>query len=155
MQQAAPPPAQSYSPVTPASEIPQGTSKKRGGLKIGLIGIAVIVVAIICVVGGVILAKALLDSNSGGDGTAAVVVENDSSVAICYVLISPSSASDWGDDWLGDDETILPRSQRTFYVTSNQAIDMQLYDCDQALLDEQRTVMLDDDGITYTLEDLP
>lgn len=148
--QAAPPPPQSYTPAAPAADIPQETSKKRGGLKIGLIGIIVIAMAIICLVGGVLVAKALL----GGDGTAPVLVENDSSVEICYVLISPSSSEEWGEDWLGSNDTIPPGSDYTFRVASNQSIDMQLYNCDKVLLDEQRNVMLDDKGITYTLEDL-
>jgi hypothetical protein len=129
-------------------------------LKVGFIGVGLIIAVVVCAIGvgalGLISLPdidSIFNSNPGGAGTAPVLVQNNSSYEICYVLISPSNADDWGVDWLGDNETIPSGSEHTFYVTSNQSIDMQLLDCDQMLLDEQYGVMLDDDGITYTLED--
>jgi S1-C subfamily serine protease len=37
-----------------------------------------------------------------------VTVANDGPETICYLLISPSTSSFWGGDWLGSDQTIGP-----------------------------------------------
>jgi len=159
---APPPPPQAASPATPATGPAQAPRKSGGCLKIGLIGVALVIGMVVCVVvvGALDLISLpdidsiLSSSTLGPSGTAAVLVENDSSVEICYVLISPSSAESWGEDWLGENDTILPGAERTFYITSNQSIDLQVYDCDENMLDEQYNINLDDDGIVYTLEDV-
>jgi len=56
-------------------------------------------------------------SSGGGGTTIALTVVNQSSSTICYMRISPTSSSSWGDDWLGAD-TIAAGSSYTFYVPS-------------------------------------
>jgi hypothetical protein len=54
--------------------------------------------------------------SSGGGGQASLTVVNQTSESVCYMRISPTSVSTWGDDWLGAD-TIPSGASYTFYVT--------------------------------------
>lgn len=73
---------------------------------------------------------------STGGGNCAVTIYNDlGSWDIYYIYISPSSSSDWGDDWLGSSEILSPGESKTFYVSRGQ-YDMRC---------------TDEDGDTYTL----
>ncbi len=66
----------------------------------------------------------------GGYGLIALAVKNDSSVEICYVFISPTTADSWGDDWLGASESIASGGgSRVFFVTPGQ-YDLLTQDCD-------------------------
>ena len=87
--------------------------------------------------------------SSGGD--AAVVVENYLDISVCFLYISPSSAGDWGDDWLGANETIDSGSSRTFWIASGQTVDLRTEDCEGVGIDEQYSVYVPAEGITYTL----
>jgi hypothetical protein len=64
----------------------------------------------------------------------AITLNNKSGVEICYVLISPTSDDMWGDDQLGETETIRNGRSRTFDVTAGQW-DMMAMDCDQNEVD--------------------
>ena len=54
---------------------------------------------------------------------------NNSEQSICYVLISPVTSDEWGDDWLGGNETIPPGESRAFDVEAGD-YDVGLADCD-------------------------
>jgi hypothetical protein len=56
-------------------------------------------------------------SSGGGGATVALTLVNQASSTVCYVRISPTSSSTWGDDWLGSD-TISAGASYTFYVPS-------------------------------------
>ena len=47
-----------------------------------------------------------------------LTIINDSDSDICYVYISPTSATLRGEDRLGSDETIPPQQLRAFILTS-------------------------------------
>ena len=165
----APPPPPSVSPLPESSVgvvLPSGSKpkKKRPWLWIG-IGLAGVLACLCVAIAGFWLLQTW-DSGStlggpggtqgGGSGaatggTAPVAIVNRSEYEICYVLISPSSSDDWGADWLGEDETILPGESVTVWVPAGETYDLQLLDCDQNVLDEQQQVVIDADGITYTL----
>jgi len=66
-------------------------------------------------------------SDTGGGATVEVV--NDSDMTICYVFISPSEATEWGDDWLGSEEVIAPGESRVFEMEPD-IYDLLLQDCD-------------------------
>jgi hypothetical protein len=59
-----------------------------------------------------------------------IVLNNNSGSAICFVLISPTTSDDWGDDWLNFDETVPPGGRRTFTLSSG-TYDMRALDCDE------------------------
>ncbi|MEJ5312038.1 MAG: hypothetical protein WHX52_19910 [Anaerolineae bacterium] len=75
---------------------------------------------------------------SSGGGTAStsdfeIKVVNQSPDEVCYVLISSSDSDQWGDDWLGGEETIAPGDSKTFTVPAGQH-DIQLETCDEAVV---------------------
>ncbi len=75
----------------------------------------------------------------GGGATgrpATLTLVNDSSLEICYVYVSPTTEDEWGDDWLGAQETILPGVSRDFQVIAG-SYDLLAADCDGNTLDEQ------------------
>lgn len=80
-----------------------------------------------------------------------LLVDNQSSAEVCYVLISPSSASEWGEDWMGEMETIPQDGTRLFYVRAD-VYDLQVTDCSGEVLVEETEVDLRTD-LTWTLND--
>ncbi len=87
----------------------------------------------------------------GKAGTHVVTVENDSSTDVCYVYISPSTSENWGDDWLGQKESIKSGSSRHFFVSPG-TYDLLAIDCDGNDLAQETGVEVDSD-ITWTLSD--
>lgn len=66
----------------------------------------------------------------GGMGLVALHLINDSSDEICYVYISSTTADSWGDDWLGESESIASQGgQRVFFFTPG-TYDLLTQDCD-------------------------
>ncbi len=93
--------------------------------------------------------------NTGSGNDAPVYVENYLDISVCYLNISPTSSEDWGDDWLGN-EMIYPNETKIFWVPiSYSPIDMQVFDCETNLLDQQSGIVLTSEGITYTLSPNP
>ncbi|MGC9521868.1 MAG: hypothetical protein ACP5HG_08310 [Anaerolineae bacterium] len=80
-----------------------------------------------------------------------LLVVNESDTEICYVFISPTSGDEWGDDQMGDLETLQPDGKRIFYVESD-VYDLQVADCEGATLTEEYEVDLTED-LTWTLHD--
>ncbi len=80
-----------------------------------------------------------------------VLVENHSATDVCYLYISPSSADDWGMDWLGDLETLPSGGSRVVYVYPG-SYDLQAAGCDNQVLVEEYEVSLVGD-FTWTLTD--
>ncbi|MDF1514953.1 MAG: hypothetical protein P1S60_14175 [Anaerolineae bacterium] len=76
---------------------------------------------------------------SGADVNLTVI--NDSSEEICYVFISPSSGDDWGDDLMGEMESLPAGGLRAFYVKAN-TYDLMAADCDDNTLIEEYDVEL-------------
>lgn len=85
-----------------------------------------------------------------------IKVVNESPDEICYVLISRSESDEWGQDWLGGDETIVSGSDKTFTVPAGQH-DIQLEDCSEAVLatgwfvDRDTTITVGDSRATTRL----
>ena len=169
--QAGPPPAPAglsaarYSPPPPP-QVGVGPSapKKRSGLGTCLIISVVAILGIgVCLIGliglGLLSSADLDDILGGGNGGVTPIVSdqspieiiNELTVPICFVFISPTSANDWGEDWLGAGEMIPAGGAQTFYMQANQSIDIQVLDCDATEIDSQFNVYLDSDGLTYTV----
>lgn len=77
--------------------------------------------------------------SNGGGGSAAIVVQNNSGATICFVNFSSTSASDWGGDQLGSQETIGPGANRSWTVPAG-SYDVRLQDCEHGTLAERRGV---------------
>ena len=153
------PPA--YRQQPPAAQPPE---KKGKGCLIAIIVVVVLALCGALIVGGALLLPEIIDSGnptaipySGGNttgstgGEAPLDVINNLGVDICYLYISPSTSEDWGDDWLGDTDTIEPGFTATFYVPVGETIDMQAEDCDGHILDTQYDIYVTAEGLTYEL----
>ncbi len=66
-------------------------------------------------------------------GNDVITVNNQSSQTICYVQISPSTADQWGEDWLDPAEVISTNTSRSFEVAPDQ-YDVNLMDCNRVTL---------------------
>ncbi len=80
----------------------------------------------------------------GGANQAAVTVYNDADTSICYMLISPSSQSTWGDDMLGAKEVVSSGRDRIFFVSPG-TYDIKAMDCEENTLGEQYEVEIQQD----------
>lgn len=81
------------------------------------------------------------------EGTATLIMNNNSGQTICYVRISPASASTWGEDYLGGSEVIGPGESRTWSDLPADIYDLRAEDCDNAQIDVEWGVSLSG---TYT-----
>lgn len=90
----------------------------------------------------------------GGEGMVALQLDNASSVEVCYVLISPTTADDWGDDWLSEAESIIAGESRIFYLEPG-TYDLAAVDCEEEsnFLVEETGVDLTDEWTTWTISD--
>jgi hypothetical protein len=72
---------------------------------------------------------------TGGGGSSEVefTIVNRSPEEICYVLISPSDSDSWGDDQLGDDDTIASGDRQTFTMPRG-TYDVRAENCDEAAM---------------------
>jgi hypothetical protein len=67
------------------------------------------------------------------------------------MLISPSTSSDWGQDWLGETETIPPGGSRDFSVSPPQNYDLQALDCSGSVMAEQYGLYIGGSGTTWSV----
>jgi len=77
-------------------------------------------------------------------------VDNQSASDVCFALLSPSEAENWGQDELGAEEFIEPGATRAFTVPAS-VYDMLLLDCDFNTLAEEYDLDATA-GMTFTLE---
>lgn len=88
----------------------------------------------------------------GGVGLVSLWVKNDSSKEICYVFVSPTTADSWGDDWLGESESIESQGgQRIFFLNPGK-YDLLTQDCDGNDLVSEFDVDLQSD-LDWTITD--
>jgi hypothetical protein len=80
-----------------------------------------------------------------------LTVINDSSTEVCYIYISPTTGDDWGDDWMGEMESLPAGGLRAFYMKGN-TYDLQAIDCEDNVLIEEYEVDLSSD-LEWTLYD--
>ncbi|MCJ7551464.1 MAG: hypothetical protein MUQ30_17480 [Anaerolineae bacterium] len=80
-----------------------------------------------------------------------LMLSNESSSEVCYVYISPATGDDWGDDWMGEMESLQSGMLRLFYLEPD-VYDLQIADCDDEVLTEEYEIDLTED-LTWTLED--
>lgn len=86
-------------------------------------------------------------------GLSSLTIDNQTSTVVCYVRLSPSDSEEWGDDQLGDTETIASGSSYTIWDVPAGEYDYQALDCNQVVLDEHYGVYLDEAGFNWTLRD--
>jgi len=57
-------------------------------------------------------------------------VLNQSTTEICYVYIASSSSDSWGEDWLGESESIPPQEGGRVFFVQPGTYDLSTQDCD-------------------------
>ncbi len=71
-------------------------------------------------------------------GSIPLTLVNDTGVPACFVHMSPSSDTNWGDDWLGPTENIPPGGSRTFMVGGGPGWDIQILTCQRTQLSAEQ-----------------
>jgi len=79
--------------------------------------------------------------STGSTGAISLELSNQSGVEVCYVYISPTTSDEWGADWLGDTETVMPGSRRAFDVDAG-SYDLLAADCAENVIDERYGVSI-------------
>jgi len=87
----------------------------------------------------------------GATGSLGVQISNETNRDICYIYISPSSAEEWGEDWLTNMETLFADRIRTFFVEPG-TYDLTAQDCDGEEIASQFEVVLQEDW-AWTIAD--
>jgi len=72
----------------------------------------------------------------GGAGLVPVSVYNDLEEVVCFLFISLVTSDDWGDDWLGEIESLPSGGSRIFFV-SPDIYDFSAMNCDEQELGYQ------------------
>jgi hypothetical protein len=67
--------------------------------------------------------------DTGGSGVR-ITINNKSPEEVCYVFISPSDAENWGDDQMGDEETLVTGDSKTFNMPAG-TYDVDVETCDE------------------------
>lgn len=86
--------------------------------------------------------------SSGGGGSGTLMLVNNSGATVCYVYISPTTATEWGGDWLGS-STVASGSSYTFSVPAG-SYDLKAEDCSHNVLDTQFSIDISG-SITWTI----
>lgn len=84
-----------------------------------------------------------------------LTLRNALEVPACFVYISPTDNDEWGEDWLGEEEVILPGDTRTFNLEPNQVVDISALDCDGGVLHEEYSINLSNQEVEITLDSIP
>jgi hypothetical protein len=88
----------------------------------------------------------------GGDRTVVdFIIENESSVVLCFVQLSPSGAQNWGQDELDETEVIDPGQSRAIPIATGQ-YDLRILDCEAQVLIEEYDIMVEE-ALIYTVSD--
>ena len=69
--------------------------------------------------------------SGGGSNDVTFTIVNKSPDEVCYVLISASDSDSWGDDQLGEDETIASGDRQSFSMPKGK-YDVRVENCDEA-----------------------
>ncbi len=81
----------------------------------------------------------IVDRTTTTTEAAAFTINNTSDITVCYVFISPTTATSWGDDQLDGQEVIAPGTTRTWDLDAD-FYDVLLKDCDRADISDTRNV---------------
>ena len=98
-------------------------------------------------------------TSSGGSATASLEIINNSSSNVCYLYVSPSEDTEWGDDQLGSD---IVASGATFTLRNIPPgiYDLRADDCEGNTLSQEFGIILEsgtypwtfsDSGVTFTI----
>lgn len=96
---------------------------------------------------------------SGSDAAASLEVINNSSYSVCYLYVSPTEDTEWGDDQLGSD-IVATGSTFTLRNIPPGIYDLRADDCEGNTLSQEFGIILEsgtypwtfsDSGVTFTI----
>ncbi|OQA17983.1 MAG: hypothetical protein BWY63_02199 [Chloroflexi bacterium ADurb.Bin360] len=88
----------------------------------------------------------------GGRGLVPLVVKNESATEICFIYLAPSSSDSWGEDWLGQSESIPSQEGGRVFFINPDTYDLLAQDCDGNDLVTETEVEITEE-ITWTISD--
>jgi len=88
----------------------------------------------------------------GGRGLVPLIIANESTTELCFVYIAPSSSDSWGEDWLGQSESIVAEEGGRIFFLNPDTYDMLVQDCDGNDLVTETEVEVTEE-ITWTISD--
>lgn len=94
--------------------------------------------------------------SSGGDVGSGIVLDvvNNTSSTVCYLYLSPSENTEWGDDQLGAETVIASGEYFTLTDILAGTYDLRADDCDSNILVQNFGIeMTSTEGYTWTLSD--
>lgn len=68
--------------------------------------------------------------------TTSLELVNQSTATVCYVQISLTTATEWGDDWLGENN-VIESGQSFIFQMPADTYDLRALDCNQEVISEQ------------------
>jgi len=83
----------------------------------------------------------------GGRDLVAIGLVNESNTEICFVYIADSTGDDWGNDWLGESESILAQGGKRAFFVQPGTYALLAQDCDGNDLDTQDGVAISQEFI--------
>ena len=89
------------------------------------------------------------DEGASVSGDAELIVENLADDSICFLYVSPSESSDWGDDQLGDSTVIDPGDSWSVFDVPIGTYDLRAEMCEGDFVEEAGVVL--DGEYTWTI----
>jgi len=80
---------------------------------------------------------------------AAITLENNLDVSVCFVRIRSSNGGVLDEQLVADGEALAPGERLTTQVAVGEVIDIQIRDCSDLLIDEQFSIEVTADGLYY------
>lgn len=98
--------------------------------------------------GGGVVATPIVSGQQPQSGDVTLTVVNQGSTTVCYMRISPTSQSTWGDDWLGS--SVIPAGDSFAFSVPAGPYDLRAEDCSNSSLRTEMGVSLTGDR-TWTV----
>jgi hypothetical protein len=84
--------------------------------------------------------------------TPSLEIINDTEISVCFVYLSPTKSDEWGDDQLGEENTIQPGKSFTLTDIPAGTYDLMAQDCDGYQVGVVTAADISEGGYTWTLE---
>lgn len=82
-------------------------------------------------------------------GDADLIVENLTDDSICFLYVSPTESSDWGDDQLGESTVVDPGDSWSVYEIPTGTYDLRAEMCEGDFVEEDNVLL--DEEYTWTI----
>lgn len=84
--------------------------------------------------------------------TPSLEIINDTGIPVCFVYLSPTKSDEWGDDQLGEENTIQPGDSFTLTDIPSGTYDLLAEDCDENQIGVVTAADITEGGYIWTLD---